>query len=127
MDIERVVVALVISADRNFLGLPNFQDSQNNSEKPPKILDSTLQKYAPVFALRCTALAWEYAYDSYLKKHSELSLTTAPLSYDTFQYRCITNFENHNLYREALSYVSGVLPEKISLEYVGLAQEGGKR
>ena len=118
MDIQTQVESLVISADRNFLNLPNFSELQNNPEKPLKLLESTLQKYAPVFQLRCTALAWEYAYDSYLK-----STTIQPLSYDLFRFKCVTNFENHKLYVQALEYVSSILPENITLDYVGLARK----
>jgi len=124
MDIERVVESLVIAADRKSLGLPNSVAAPNNSENPKKILESTLQKYAPVFPLRCAFLAWEYAHHLYLQKHSESNATTAPLSLDMFRWRCVTNFENHKLYVQALEYVAGVLPENVSLAYVGLDGSG---
>jgi hypothetical protein len=124
MDIEKQVESLVIAADRKSLGLPNSVAAPNNSENPKKILESTLQKYAPVFPLRCASLAWEYAYHSYTQKHTEVSKNVQPVSFQMFQYRCTTNFENHKLYVQALEYVSTFLPETVSLAYVGLDGSG---
>lgn len=124
MDIQTYVESLVIAADRKSLGLPNSVAAPNNSENPKKILESTLQKYVPMFPLRCADLAWEYAYHSYTQKHTEVSKNAQPVSFQMFQYRCTTNFENHKLYVQALEYVSTVLPQKVSLAYVGVDGSG---
>lgn len=124
MDIQSYVESLVILADRNFLGLPNNPGSEIIPKSPLKLLESTLQKYAPMFQLRCSDRAWDYAYYSYTQKHTELFQNTQPVSFDVFQYRCVTNFENHNLYVQALEYVSTLLPETVSLAYVGLDGSG---